>query len=279
MSSARVRSGSPDAPLRSKAAYVQAVAERLSERDWAIVEIVNRLRLVRGDQLERLFFAELANGSRVVSRGRVLRRLVVWHVLDVLPRRIGGGKRGSAASIYAIGPAGQHALIARQMAADTRSRVRHPGTTSERMIRHTLAVSELYVGLVELARQEGVSVSSFAAEPGCWWPDGLGSHLKPDAYLMLEQAGVRDHWWIEADLGTESLPTLRRKLLAYLSFVERGQLGPGELVPRVLVITSSDHRAANVRSMLDRLPDPAAKLFADVTQRHAPAYLLRVLRE
>src|SRR5579859_6901271 len=99
MTSARLPSDRAG-PQRVRAAYVQWVAERLSERDWAIVEIVNRLRLVRGDHLERLFFSDLAVGSRVVSRGRVLRRLVAWRVLDVLPRRIGGDRRGSSASVF-----------------------------------------------------------------------------------------------------------------------------------------------------------------------------------
>lgn len=277
--SARLLPGGASAPKRVRTAYVQWVAERLSERDWAIVEIVNCLRLVRGDQLERLFFFDLADGSRVVSRGRVLRRLVAWRVLDVLPRRIGGGKRGSSASVFALGAAGQRLLVARQTAAGPSVRVRHPGAPTERTIRHTLAVSELYAGLVEQARQVGATVASFEAEPACWWPDGCGSHLKPDSYLVLEREGVRDHWWVEVDLATESLPTLRRKLLAYLSFIERGQLGPGDVVPRVLVMVPSEQRAAGVRSILDRLPDPAHKLFALATERHAPAYLMQVLRE
>src|SRR5579863_9110432 len=74
--------------------HVEWAAERMSERDWLIVEIVNRLRLMRGDQLERLFFFSLSGRSKEVTRGRVLHRLVDWGVLEVLPRRIGGSQRG-----------------------------------------------------------------------------------------------------------------------------------------------------------------------------------------
>ena len=34
------------------------VGERLSGRDWTVIEVVNRLRLVTGEQIERSFFAE-----------------------------------------------------------------------------------------------------------------------------------------------------------------------------------------------------------------------------
>src|SRR5690349_7805004 len=52
------------------------VGEGLSERDWALVRDVARLRLATGAQLERLHFAQLGEPSRSVVRRRVLRRLV-----------------------------------------------------------------------------------------------------------------------------------------------------------------------------------------------------------
>ena len=115
--------------------------------------------------------------------------------------------------------------------------MRHAGGTTERTVRHTLMVSELYTAMAEQARSADAKLVAFAAEAACWWRDGLGNYVKPDAYLVLDGPHGRDHWWVEADLATESLPTIRRKLLNYLSFLERGQLGPGGVVPRVLVIT------------------------------------------
>ncbi len=84
-------------PQRVRSSHVEWVAERLSERDWAVVETVNLLRLMRGDQVERLFFSHLSGRSCSVSRGRMLHRLVAWRVLDMLPRRVGGPVGGSAA--------------------------------------------------------------------------------------------------------------------------------------------------------------------------------------
>lgn len=269
----RAAAGPREQPQRVRAAHVEAVAERMGERDWALVAMVNRLRLLRGDQIERLFFFDLAEGSRIICRCRVLRRLVAWRVLDCLPRRIGGSRRGSATSVYALGSAGQRLLLARQTAAGVARRVRHPGAVSERTIRHTLAISELYVGLVEQARQAGAPTLTFEAEPTCWWPDGLGGYLKPDAYLALEDATVRDHWWAEVDRATESLPTLRRKLTTYLSFVERGQLGPNGVIPRVLIVVPDERRREALQLIVEHLPEPAEQMFGLVTERHAAVYL------
>ena len=60
--------------------------------------------------------------------------------------------------------------------------VRRPGAPGERTLQHILGVSELYVALAELGRTAGFTVAGFEAEPGCWWPNGLGGYVKPDAY-------------------------------------------------------------------------------------------------
>lgn len=255
------------------------LADRLSDRDWQIIEIVNRLRLVTGQQLERLYFQSLSGHAREVVRGRVLRRLVRWHVLAVSPRRIGGAARGSAGAAFALGSAGAHLYAERQATHAARQRVRHPGLPTERTVRHTLAVSELYVSLVEQAPLHGASVVSFAAEPACWWPSGVGGYVKPDVYTLLALGTVRDHWWVEVDLATESLPTLKRKLGVYLDFVQRGQLGPHGVVPRVLVSTVSSERRDAVKTIVAHLPAPASGLFRVATQSEAVDTMLAGLSD
>src|SRR5579859_2574880 len=134
--------------LRGQQERAAWLSERLSERDWQIVETVNRLRLMSGNQLERSYFAELTGHTRAVVRGRVLRRLVQWQVLTVLPRRIGGAARGSSGTVFALGAAGARLCTERQATTAAQGRVRHPGTPTERSVRHTLAVSEFAVSVV-----------------------------------------------------------------------------------------------------------------------------------
>jgi Replication-relaxation len=270
--------GRPGDPQRVRLSHVEWVAERLSDRDWQIIEAMNRLRLMSGQQLERGYFAALTGHARAVVRGRVLRRLVHWQVLAVLPRRIGGAARGSAGAAFALGATGVR-LCTERPATTSMPRVRYPVAPTERSVRHTLAVSELYVGLMEQARMQGAQVIAFEAEPASWWPNGLGGFMKPDAYVCLTLGRVREHWWVEVDLATESLPTVKRKLLAYLDFVERGQLGPGNLVPRVLVSCMTPARCAALRSVVTKLPTPAADLFVALADREANAFLLQSLQE
>ena len=250
---------------RVRSALVVGLAEQLTEREWQIMETVNRLRLVTGRQLERLHFTGLSGKSRPVVRWRVLKRLVGWQVLAPLPRRVGGGLRGSGQLAYALDTAGERLLLLRRNLRKDDERIRRPGQPGERFVKHTLAVSELYVSLVERSRLDGYRVDEFWAEPAAWWPNGVGGWMKPDAYVALvalSTADVTDHWWIEVDLATEAVPTLRGKFLAYTDFANRGQLGPSGVVPRVLVTVPTEYRHQTMSHVVAGLPAPADQLLS-----------------
>jgi hypothetical protein len=273
------RAASRPTPERVRPAYVGWLADRMSERDWQITSAVNRLRVASGEQIERLCFVDVSEGhSRIVTRSRVLARLVDWRVLVPLTRRIGGPRRGSSAQLFALDTGGTRLLARNQLAQGERVRVRRPGTPGERTLRHMVAVGELYVRLVELARASGFGVSEFDTEPGCYWPNGLGGWLKPDAYAVLAQGRVLDYWWVEHDEATESLPTVRRKIQAYLDFWRRGQQGPHDLMPRVLVSTITKQRRDAIRALVRRLPG-AEELVTVVESPNAAAHMAEVLRE
>jgi len=253
----------PPMPQRAGTAHVDWVRERLSERDWAILESLDRLRVLTGDHLERLHFSSLTGRSGEVVRGRVLRRLVNWRVIVPMGRRIGGGRRGSSRTIYALDTTGQRLMQERQAGEQpTMDRVRRPTIPGDRFLAHSLAVSELYVVLVERTPATGIELAAFEAEPASWWPDGLRGWLKPDAYVRLATAAYQDHWWVEIDRATESLPTIQRKLNAYLDFYQRGQPGPNGVMPRVLLSTISAPRRDAIRALVEKLLVPADELFA-----------------
>jgi len=266
-------------PTRVRPAHVDRLAARLSPRDWRVIETVNRLRVVSGWQLERLCFAELGSArSRTVTRSRVLGRLVRERVLVAVGRQIGGAGRGSTVQAYALDVAGRQLVVRRQLGEAERLRVRRPGAPGERTLRHTLAVSELYAQLVEQAPAADARVATFRAEPGAWWPNGLGGFIKPDAYVVLGRGDVRDHWWAEVDLATESLPTIRAKIQTYLSFRERGARGPDEVLPWLVISTTTAKRRAAIAELVRRLPE-AAELVTVVEGREAAETMLEILRE
>ena len=252
---------------RAGAAHLAWVGERLSDRDRSVVVTLSRLRLASGRQLERLHFAAgLAPQSGPVVRRRVLSRLASpeWRVLITFERRIGGARAGSAGLVFALDTTG-HQLM------DTAGLHRRPNVPTERFWRHLLDVTELYVQLIERAGE--FDLTTYTTEPACWWRDSYGAWLKPDAYLTLTTSDLEDDWWIEVDRATESLPTLRRKLMTYVEFARTGQRGPSGVVPRVLITVPSRERALAVQRVINRLPAPATD-FIYVTEFDGAAKIL-----
>jgi hypothetical protein len=129
---------------------------------------------------------------------------------------------------------------------------------------HTLAVSELYVRLREAERcnrPDDWRLLDYQAEPESWHHSSLG-WLKPDAYAVLVRGRWEEHWWLEVDRGTESLPTLRRKLLGYLDSALAGDQGPHGVLPRVLVTVETDKRRQAVTDLITSLPPPADRMLS-----------------
>lgn len=199
-------------PKRVRTRHLAWVGERLSERDWKILEAVNRLHLVTGLQVERLFFVDLGPRSRIVSRSRALARLVAWRVLVRLPRRVGGARRGSSVAAYALGSAGQRLLALRANGEQKPPAIRKVGVPSDRFVAHILAVSELDACLTEANRIGSLVLRQFTTEPSAWWPNERGGWLKPDAFFIVSNGQVDHLWWAEVDRATESVATVNRKL-------------------------------------------------------------------
>jgi len=263
---------------RVTGARVAEIARDLSERDRAIVADVGRVRVLTGRQVERLHFAELSGRHRDRTRRRVLERLVGLELLTPLERRVGGHRAGSAGLVFALGPAGQRLLAIQDNG--TEGRIRRPGTPTPRFMIHNLAVAELYVSLVEAARTGAFTLTGFRAEPACWWRTSEDVWVKPDASVVMAAGDIEDHWNVEVDQATESLPTMRRKLKVYLDLVAGGERGPdgGEL-PRVLVTVPDEGRLGAVREVVRGLPGPAEELFAVVPEGRAVPHIREVLRE
>lgn len=257
-------------------AAAERVGEALSERDWAILGDVDRCRVLTGAHLERLHFHDLSVAHRDRTRRRVLARLTNLAVLTPLERRIGGARAGSSGLVFALGLAGQR-LRNRD---EHLERSRQPHTPTVRFLRHNLAVSELYVRLVERARSGGLNLLTFRAEPDAWWSDDAGGWVKPDAYLVVSRSNVEDNWTVEIDMATESLPTVQRKLRVYLDLADRGLSGPDDTpLPRVLIAAVDERRVATLQVLIDSLPAPANDLFVVTTTALAPTCIEDALRD
>lgn len=229
----------------------------LPNRDLHILGDLRRVRLLTGRHLERLHFHSLNNpNTRGSARRRSLQRLEQLHFVTSLERRVGGERAGSAGLVYALDTLGRR-LVDEQPRGGGRRR--RPWPIGQLFVTHTLAISELYVRLREAERAGHLQLLDFQAEPDAWYESSLGL-VKPDAFAVVATGRYEDHFWLEVDRGTESLPTLRRKLLVYVDVALAGDGGPAGVLPQVLVTTESERRRAAVVELLNNLPSPADRL-------------------
>lgn len=265
---------------RVTGAGAEQLLDVLSQRDRLIVSELARLRVATAGQLERLCFGDLGGQHRDRSRRRVLARLVSLGVLASLERRIGGVRAGSSGLVFVLDLLGQRvAQLLDRTALDSGSRPRRPGTVTERFLLHSLSVSELYVRLREATATGDVELLAYLTEPACWWTDSTGQLVKPDASLTLATTAVADDWVVEVDRATESLPTLRTKLVRYTELLAQGETGPSGALPRVLVTVPDEPRQAAVASLLHELTDDTTQLIHPVQFMEAGAFLLQKVRE
>lgn len=238
----------------------------MADRERGLVETVSRLRLVRSDQLQRLHYHEITS---LEGRGRVCRRslqlLTDQGVLRRLERRVGGNPDGgSSGYVYTLAPAGRRLLTYWNGDGVPSDRgIHEPGTG---FVQHTLAVAELYVGLVEAARNRPIDLLTFDPEPYCWRPFGgpLGVQitLKPDAVVRIGTGDEELCWWIEADMGTHARGALIRKLSTYIAYWRTGQeQAKTGVFPRVAFITTTARRVEVLRSLIGNQPQLAERLF------------------
>lgn len=240
-----------------------SVRQRLSERDLAILTTLAHLRLMTGQHLRRTFFA----GDNPITEARksraVLKRLYELRLLVRLTRRVGGLHAGSEGQVLGLSGLG-HAVL--DVGADVQRRHRPVSDTKLAFQAHVLAVSELYVQLVERSRRDDVELVDFQAEPACWRRfSGIGGQtiiLKPDAFVCIGVGEFERLVFVEQDMATESLPTITRKLGVHIDYWHSGQeLRLSDVQPQVWWLVPDTRRQAAIERIIHRLPVEAQRLF------------------
>jgi len=228
---------------------------RLSPRDLAIIDSVRLLGQVSAGQLLRLHFADGSPGSRGVRMRRTMTRLVSRGMVTRLPHRwVGGYQGGSDGYLY-----------------------QPPGSRSRSYQDHRMAITELYVRLVEAARTGQFTLTDFHAEPASYRQLGA-LELKPDAWLRLEHQGRRRQVFIELDRGTESAAQIATKLGTYAAAARVWPAAEGPF-PLVLFVVSheqpsqEEQQVRRIAGAIHR--HPARDLFAVCSFVEATDYLVR----
>ena len=235
----------------------------LSDRDLLVLMALGKLRLLTGAQVQRLCVADGSPRTQARRTRALLQKLTERKLIVRLDRRIGGERAGSAGYVYGLSGRGQAAIEIGGVYGGRRRRV---WETKPAFLDHVLAVADIYVGLVEGAKTNAFELLAFDAEPAAWrtFPGRSGEavRLKPDAYVQLGIGDFEHSSFIEVDLATESLTTIHRKCMTYIGYLRSGIEQAAEGVfPSVAWLTTTEHRASRIASVLKRLPAEAQRVF------------------
>lgn len=249
------------------------LALELSERDRLVLSRIWEHRYLSTAQLQGFCFTGHASDeSAARTARRVLARLQRDQLIRPLARRIGGVRAGSEARVWQLAPAG--ARIA-QPETGKAWRTHEP---SERFLAHTLAVADVHLCLrIGLMLGHRVSVQ---VEPLSWRHfsgiGGEGRLVRPDLAAVLQgtdqQGSYEDRWFIEIDMGTESIPTLLTKCRLYMDYYRSGieQDSHGSF-PRVLWVMHgprAEQRIATLQRRILRTPSLEPRLFQITTHEN-----------
>jgi Replication-relaxation len=235
-----------------------------------VITTLAQVRVASARQLYGLHFQDVTRRrARACLASLTARRLIAR-----LPRVVGGARAGSSGYVFSLDVAGQ-----RLMSPD-HARPQRPWSVGRAFLDHQLSVTELYARLVQVDRAGQLRLANFTTEPACWrrfyGPAGARLVLKPDAAVRLVLGRYEDHWWIEADQGTESSTALARKCDLYRRYwqagVEQSRIGT---YPKVLWLVPDERRHAVLIDVIGRQPAEAWPLFAVALHANAVERLLQ----
>lgn len=220
----------------------------LTERDREIVRAVHENRFLRRDQIERLFFSTTtAANARLLS-------LYQHHFLDrlYLPVEV-----GSSQAVYALDREGTRIIAAEEHRhlSEVTWRRRH-NRVEFFFLEHTLMTAELHVALqLAIRSRDDVSLiewrrDAFLTRERFADPEDDEARLfvAPDAFFGLALPGGSTYFFVEVDLGTETLERFRRKVRAYQEYWRSGRYTEryDHRYFRVLTVAETTGRLANL---------------------------------
>lgn len=222
---------------------------QLTARDVAIILSVYENRFLKRDQIQRLHFA---GASRIACNMRI-KKLYEHKFLDRLVKPVAVGTHQL---VYALDKRGADVTAAALKIDRRKVRWNRANNRVEFLfLEHTLGVSEIRVCLdVALAGRR---------EELLFYQRGDKSHLRrismtgskkkyfvvaPDAFFGIQTGRGKCIFFVEVDLGTETLSRFAEKVTAYKRYWKSGQYKEeyGFNNFRVLTVCESERRLANL---------------------------------
>lgn len=256
-------------------ARVRQLESLLTDRDHRILQHLERFRALTTRHLQRLHFPVTPHGPHATVptatrlANRVLLRLEAHGFIARIQRRVGGPARGSAAITWHLAATGERLLRAQRGESNRRRYI----TPSQTFLAHTLAVAEVAIALRECEIRGEIDILELDTEPSCWRPFqgplGLVT-LKSDLFVVIANAEVEAHVFVEVDRDTEHLPAVIRKCHTYQQYRQTGaEQARSDVFPAVLWITPSADRTQKLRAAIRSDRALPGDLFTTCEAEHA----------
>ena len=229
------------------ASQLEQIRSRLTDRDKRLLTFMRGLRYMKTEQVRRLFYPQTENDTLHATKVRTfktLNRLMGYSLVDQYEKRIGGIRAGSKGIIWHVTESGARLLNLGTEQQNLRKRFLEPAPT---FLRHTIAVTETFVQIVEICRDDPVmKLKNIQVEPDCWRDyakNGKSISLRPDLYAKIITGEYFDHLFIEMDLDTEAPSAVVEKCRRYHEYYKTGteQKNSG-VFPLVLWIVPDEKR-------------------------------------
>jgi hypothetical protein len=226
----------------------------LTARDMEVILAVRDFRVLRRDQIQRLYFPSQNTANyrlqRLYQHGYVERR---WRPVEF--------GEGTGQALYLLGRRAIQLLA--QDATDAGRLTRRRGashTLRSPFLQHTLAVNDVRVAFSLCAQREGYGIKKWVTEDGlkgasediCSDTTSGTSHqgaMIADAYFVMQLGDRRAHFLLEVDRATETSRRWARRVGAYLAYTASGEYTRrfGTTSLRILVVTTTSQRLENLK--------------------------------
>ncbi|WP_079149162.1 replication-relaxation family protein [Streptomyces agglomeratus] len=257
---------------RLTASRLSQLADSLTEWERQVLRLLATCHLATADQVARGVFG----GHRSATAQRLAHRHLLRLTQLGLTRFFTDQSRvrwpGRPGHVHALTTAG---VKLTEGAATPGARQRSNWRPADAFLTHRLAITELYVRLVEEARTGRATVREFRAETDAWRTyrnplSGRPCYVRPDALLRVVTAGLELSWFIELDRATESPRRIDAKCRAYRSYelsgMEQGRYG---IFPGVIFIVPDQPRAGVIQRVISQQPAEARGLYVVTTDAAA----------
>ncbi len=232
--------------------WAKGVKVAFTPRDLEILYLVGVCGVVRTRDVARFFF-----GSRATATDR-LRKLYCAGALECFVPAL------AADNLYALTASGKERVLA---AHDVDGRAMKVVRKLPKKLDHALAITEVRLSVSLACRgNPRYFLSSFETDAELAGERHASLlELIPDAVARIDDrvTGNRHAFFVEVDLGTESVSWLvRRKLAVYARYARLGTALYGIRDPLVVLVVPGVRRARNVARVLDAAQVDARLVYA-----------------